>query len=421
MNSRQRIHAALNHQPVDRVPVDLGSCGQTGISASTLYKLRAALGLKQHPIKIIEPFQMLGEVEDDLLQLLGCDVIGLWNRGTMFGYENADFKPWKMPDGTPVLMAGGFEYDIDPRTGDYMVYPCGDRTAAYSVRMTKNGSFFDNIMRTEGFDEDHLTPVEDFKDDFAVVNDETARYWEKEAKRLYEETDYAIMGVLGGGALGDVAVIPGPALKKPRGIRSISDWLMAHAAFPEYIEEVFHMQTEIMIKNMEIYRQAVGDRISVIWISGTDFGTQNSTFLSPEIFRKLYKPYYKKMNDWVHKNTSWKTFYHTCGSIVALLDDLAEMGVDCLNPVQLSAAGMDGKMLKEKYGDKFVFWGGGVDTQHTLPFGTPEEVREQVGERIRLFNKNGGYVFNTIHNIVSNVPVENIIAMYETATGRKLV
>lgn len=420
MNSRERIQAALNHQPTDRVPVDLGSCGQTGMNASTLYKLRAALGLKQHPIKIIEPFQMLGEVEDDLLKLIGGDVVGLWNQGNMLGYTNTDYKPWTMPDGTPVLMGGGFEYDIHPQTGATLVYPAGDRTVPYSTRMTKEGSFFDNIERVEDFDEDNLTPLEDFKNDFGIVDDETARHWERESIRLYEETDYAIMGVLGGGGLGDVAMIPGPNLKKPEGIRTIADWLMAHAAFPEYIEAVFTMQTDAMLRNMEIYRQAVGDRVSVLWMSGTDFGTQHSTFTSLETFRRLYKPFYKKMNDWVHSNTSWKTFYHTCGAITPLLDDLAEIGVDCLNPVQLSATGMDGKMLKEKYGDKFVFWGAGVDTQRTLPFGTPDEVRAQVKERIALFDQNGGFVFSPIHNVVSGVPVENLIAMYETAAGRSL-
>lgn len=418
MNSRERITAALNHCETDRVPIDLGSCGQTGINASTLYKLRAALGLHQHPIKIIEPFQMLGEVEKDLLDLLGCDMIGLWNQGTILGYTNTNYKPWTMPDGTPVLMGGKFEYDRNPQSGNYMVYPGGDRTAPYSLRMTKEGSFFDNIERAEDYDEDHLTPYEDFKNDFTVATDEMARYWEREAKRLFEETEYAIMGVLGGGGLGDVALIPGPYLKMPKGIRSIADWLMAHAAYPDYIQSVFEMQTDSMIKNMEIYHEAVGEKISVLWMSGTDFGTQNSTFNSLGTFKSLYKPFYKRMNDWVHQHTSWKTFYHTCGAIAPLLDDLADMGVDCLNPVQLSATGMDSKMLKDKYGDKFVFWGAGVDTQSTLPFGTAEEVRRQVAERITLFNRNGGYVFNPIHNIVSGVPVENVIAMYETAAGR---
>ena len=193
--------------------------------------------------------------------------------------------------------------------------------------------------------------------------------------------------------------------------------------YPDYINAVFDLQTEVMLKNLEIYKQAVGDRIQVIWISGTDFGTQRGPFMSLDSFRDLYKPHYKKINDWVHKNTGWKTFYHTCGCVNDLLDDLWEMGVDCLNPVQFGAMeprGMTPQRLKEEYGDKFTFWGGGVDTQKVLPFGTPEEVRAQVKERVEILNQGGGFIFNPIHNVVSGVPAENLVVMYETVIGKKL-
>ena len=212
---------------------------------------------------------------------------------------------------------------------------------------------------------------------------------------------------------GDSAMVPGPHVLAPKGIRKFDDWLMAHMLYPEYIQEVFEIQTQTMLKNLEIYRQAVGNRIEIVWISGTDFGTQNGAFFRPEVFRELYKPYYKRINDWVHENTPWKTFYHCCGSIVNYLDDFVDMGVDILNPVQLSAKGMDTHMLKEKYGDKLVFWGGGVDTQQTLPFGTPEQVRQQVKERLEILSRNGGYVFAPIHNVVAKTPAENLVAMYE--------
>lgn len=415
MTSRERLIAALNHQPTDRPPLDLGATGQTGISASTLYKLRQAMGLEERRIRIIEPAQMLGEVEEDILKALQCDVVGIWNTGNFYGYKNDNWKPWQMDDGTPVWMGGGFEYDED-NSGTKWVYPQGDRTAEYSGRMPKNGSFFDAAPRAEfdmDLDEDELTPLEDFKDDFSVASDADARYWEKRSIDLYQNTEYGIVGLLGGAGLGDSAMIPGPFVKHPKGIRRLEDWLLAHVLYPEYIREIFRYQTDIMLKNLEIYKQAVGDRIQVVWISGTDFGSQNALMVGKEAFRDLYKPFYKEINDWVHKNTNWKTFYHTCGAVYDLLDDFAEMGVDCLNPVQLSAQGMDAVKIKEKYGDKFTFWGGGVDTQHTLPFGTPDEVRKQVRERIDILGKNGGYVFNTIHNIVANVPVENLLAMYD--------
>lgn len=412
MTSRERVIKAIHHQQPDKVPVDLGATGQTGMSASTMYRLREAIGLQQHPIEISEIFQLLGKVDPDLLNYAGSDVIGLNNPWNMAGVPDGPLKPFTMPDGTPTLIAQGNEYDV-AADGSVYLHPKGDRAAKPSLHMPSGGYFFDNIHRAPDFDEDNLTPVEDFKDDFALLDDKTARWLEEKSRLLYEGTEYAIIGNLGGGGLGDSGIVPAPHLTAPKGICRFDDWLMAHMLYPEYIEEVFEMQTQTMLKNLEIYRQAVGERVQIIWISGTDFGTQNSKFFSPEIFRRLYKPFYQRINDWVHKNTSWKTFYHSCGSVVNFLDDFVEMGMDILNPVQLSARGMDAHMLKEKYGDKLVFWGGGVDTQKTLPYGTPDQVRQQVKERLKTLSAGGGYVFSSIHNIVGKTPVENIIAMYE--------
>ena len=412
MNSRERVIASLNHKQPDYIPLDLGGCGQTGMSASTLYKLRKEYGLDEHPILISEPYQLLGEVENDLLQKIGADVVPLWNRDNLLGISNLNrTKPWNMSDGTPVLMAENFEYDVDPR-GYTFVYPGGDRSAPPSLKVTKDGFFFDNIERAPEYDEDNLTPLEDFKDSFARRNELDCEYWEKQSRAIYENSDYAIMGVLGGMGLGDAAEIPGPYIKHPTGIRSVSEWLEAHILFPEYVTAVYEMQTEIALKNLELYRQSVGDRIQSIWLSGTDFGTQNAPMQSVHAFRSLYKPFYKKVNDWIHTNTSWKTFYHSCGAVSEFIPDFIEMGMDILNPVQLSATGMDAQMLKDKYGDKIVFWGGGVDTQLTLPTGTPKEVYDEVIKRCEIFSPNGGYVFAAIHNIIAKVPPQNLTAMF---------
>lgn len=412
MTSRERVSAAINHRTPDKIPIDLGATGQTGISASTLYKLREALGLSQHPLRISEVYQMLGEVEEDLRQRLGVDVVGINNPGDMLGCKSVGTKPFVMSDNTPVLIGDKLEYDrLDD--GSLCMYPQGDRSVPPSVRMPEGGFFFDSIDRAGEFDEDNLTPVEDFKDAFGLLSDEDARIIEDKSIELFNNTEYAVIGNLGGAGFGDSASVPGPHEKNPRGIRRFDDWLMAHLIFPDYIKEVYEMQTQVMLKNLEIYRQAVGERIQIVWISGTDFGTQNGGFYAADTFRELYKPYYKRVNDWVHENTGWKTFYHSCGSVVDYLDDFVEMGMDILNPVQLSAHGMDAKMLKQKYGDKLTFWGGGVDTQATLPFGTPQEVRAQVLERLEILSRGGGYVFNTIHNIVAKTPVENLTAMFD--------
>lgn len=412
MNSRERVRAALAHKQPDMVPMDLGGCGQTGMNASTVFQLRKALGLPEKPISIAEPYQMLGKIDLDLLEKVGGDVVPLWNPTNLMGTSPRCNQAFAMPDGTPTLMSETFEYDLG-EDGSIYVYPQGDRSAPYSLHMPNGGYFFDNINRAPEFDEDALTPVEDFKDSYNVHSQETCEYWEKESIRLYEETEFSVMGVLGGMGLGDSAELPGPFLKYPKGIRSMEDWLMAHHLYPEYIEAVFNLQTEVMLKNLELYRQSVGDRIDSIWISGTDFGTQNSLFLSREMFRELYFPFYKKVNDWIHANTGWKTFYHSCGAVADLIPDFIEMGVDILNPVQCSARGMEPVDLKKKFGDKVTFWGAGVNTQQTLPKGTPEEVRKEVLERCEIFNKDGGFVFAAIHNVVPKVPVENLAAMYD--------
>ena len=151
----------------------------------------------------------------------------------------------------------------------------------------------------------------------------------------------------------------------------------------------------------------------MVWLSGTDFGTQNSLFFSKDIYNDLYKPFYRKVNDWVHARTNWKTFFHTCGAVYDLIPDLIDSGVDILNPVQCSCPNMEPERLKAEFGDKVTFWGGVVNTQNTLPYGTPEEVRAEVKERLRIFSPGGGFVAASIHNVVAKVPVVNVVAMFD--------
>jgi uroporphyrinogen-III decarboxylase len=141
---------------------------------------------------------------------------------------------------------------------------------------------------------------------------------------------------------------------------------------------------------------------------------QGGTLISPRAYRKLYQPFHKQINDWVHANTNWKTFIHSCGSVINLVEDFIASGFDIVNPVQTSAANMDPRELKRRFGDRVTFWGGGVDTQQELPYGTPDQVRRQVRERIEIFGAGGGFVFNTIHNVQPNTPIDNVLAMYET-------
>ena len=413
MTSRERLITTLNHQEPDRVVVDMGATTITGINANALDKLRRALGLEERKIKINEPLQLLGMVEEDVRQALNIDVVDITNNMTMYGFENKGWKPWRLQSGLDVEVPEDFNTTVDEEGNTYL-YAQGDMNYPPASKMPKDGFFFDHIDRgSREFDEDTTGGREDFKDDFGILTDEQLRRIEDRCNYFYNNTEY---GMIGGGALaglGDFAMVPGPNVKQPKGIRNIPDFMMAHMICPDYIHEIYEYQTEVALENAKLFKQACGDKIQAIIISGTDFGTQNGPFMSLDSFREFYKPYYKKINDWVHQNTNWKTFYHSCGAVSDFLQDFYEMGVDILNPVQLSAHGMDGYMLKEKWGDKFTFWGGGVDTQKTLPFGTPEEVYAEVTERLELFSKGGGFVFNTVHNIQGQTSAENMMAMFQ--------
>ncbi|HYW95540.1 MAG TPA: uroporphyrinogen decarboxylase family protein, partial [Bacteroidales bacterium] len=276
-------------------------------------------------------------------------------------------------------------------------------------RMPADGYFFDAVIRQHPLDESTLNPADNLEE-FSPLSDQDLAYWQKMAgeARLSERGTIATFG---GTALGDIALVPAMHLRDPRGIRDIAEWYMSTIARPDYIHAIFEKQTEIALANYERLAPLIGDAIDAVFICGTDFGTQDSQFCSPETFNELYAPYYKRINDWIHKHTAWKTFKHSCGAVEPFMPLFIDAGFDIINPVQINAAGMNPAHLKKEYGHHIVFWGGGVDTQHTLPFGKPEEVRKQVLETCRIFSENGGFVFNTVHNIQANVPFENVVAM----------
>jgi hypothetical protein len=414
ISSRERVHLALNHQEADRIPLDLGGSVVTGMHASSVYNVRQALKLDAPgtPVKVIEPYQMLGEIEPDLVEALNIDVVPLISQTTLFGFKNEGWKPWTTFDGTPVLVPEGFNTEPEPN-GDILMYPEGDKTAPPSGRMPKGGWYFDTIIRQEPIDDDKLN-VEDNLEEFGPISDEELEHFRREAERLHAETDKAIFANFGGTAFGDIALVPTPWLKRPKGIRDVEEWYVSTVARRDYVYQVFERQCEIALANLDRIYQAVSDQVTAVFVTGTDFGTQRGPFISPQAYRDLFQPFHKRVNDWIHQHTSWKTFNHSCGSIMALMEDFIESGFDILNPVQISAADMDPAQLKMRFGDRITFWGGGVDTQHTLPFGTAEEVRKEVRERIEIFGPGGGFVFNSIHNVQARVPVENLLALFET-------
>ena len=415
VTSRERVSNALNHKESDRVPLDLGASAVTGMQVDTVYKLRQALGLDAPgtPVKVVEPYQMLGEIKPDLIDALGIDVVGLGKPATMFGFKNEGWKPWTTFGGTPVLVPEGFNTDAD-ENGDILIYPEGDKSVPPSGRMPKGGYYFDSTDRQLPVDDDNLN-VEDNLEEFTPVSDEDLAHLGREAERIWTGTDKAVLASFGGTAFGDIALVPGPWMKHPKGIRGIEEWYVSTASRRDYVYNLFERQCEIGIKNLEKIHAVVGERVSAVFLSGTDFGQQNGPFISPKTYRDLFQPFNKAVNDWVHKNTTWKTFIHSCGSVRALLPEFIAAGFDILNPVQCSAACMAPEELKQEFGAQVTFWGGGVDTQNTLPFGTADDVRKEVSSRLKIFGKGGGYVFNSIHNVQARVPIENVLAMYETA------
>ena len=410
MTSKEWVLAALSHREPDAVPVDFGSTAVTGIHVSCVAALRDHLGLEKRPVKVHEPYQMLGWIDEDLKEALGLDLDGISPRKTMFGFEARDWKPWRTPGGLEVLVPGGFNTTLDAN-GDLLIYPEGDTTAPPSGRMPAGSAFFDAIVRQEPIDEARLNP-EDNLEEFGPLAAENLAHFERSAREL-KSSRRAVMASFGGTAFGDIALVPAPFLKRPKGIRDVAEWYMATASRRDYIHTIFAKQCEHALANLEKIRGVAGDVIDAVFVCGTDFGTQSSSFCSVRTFRELYLPYYKQVNDWIHKNTRWKTLKHSCGSVERFLDSFIAAGFDILNPVQCSAANMEAEHLKDKYGDRLVFWGGGVDTQQVLPFGTPAEVRAQVLERCAVFARGGGFVFNSIHNVQAGTPVENIVAMID--------
>jgi uroporphyrinogen-III decarboxylase len=410
MTSRERLRAAINHTTPDRVPIDFGSTSVSGMHAICVEALRKRLGLPERPVRMHHTYGGLGMLDDDLLEALGVDAAGIFPRSFSFGYANENWKEFRTPWGQVVLVGEKFAITTDTN-GDLLTYPQGDVTAPPSGRMPVGGYYFDAIIRQEPIDEEALDP-EDNMEEFGPMAEADLRYLKEQVDRV-AASGRGLVGSVGGMSIGDIAQVPAPFLKRPKGIRDITEWYVSLATRQEYVMAVFERQTEVALGRLAQAHAILGDALDVLYICGTDFGTQTSQFCSAETFRKLWAPHYRRLNDWVHAHTSWKTFKHSCGAVEPFLDDFIEVGFDILNPVQCSAAGMDPKRLKQRYGDRLVFWGGGVNTQRTLPFGTPEEVRAEVLERCETFAPGGGFVFNAIHNVQAGTPVENILAMFD--------
>ncbi len=408
MDSRSRLLAALEHRD-GPVPIDLGSTATTGMHVSVVAALRDHYGLERRPVRVVEPYQMLGEVEEDLKRALRVDVEGVWPPATMFGFRNEGWKPWRTPWGQEVLVSRHFRTAAEG--DDVLIYPQGDVSARPSGRMPASGFFFDTIIRQPPLVEETLR-VEDNLEEFGPIDDDAIASLRREMEAA-GRTGRGVIANFGGTGLGDIALVPAPMLPRPKGIRDVEEWYVSTVSRRDYVRAIFDRQTAIALANLVRINDSLDTGPDVAFVCGTDFGTQTSQFCSRETFDALWAPFYRRINGWIHTHTGWRTFKHCCGAIEPLMESFIDAGFDILNPVQVSAAGMDPRRLKERYGERIVFWGGGVDTQKTLPFGAPARVRDEVLGLCEVFSRGGGFVFNPIHNVQAGTPIANVVAMID--------
>ena len=396
MNSRQRVMAALNHHQPDRVPIDLGGTRQSGIAASTYHQLKRKLDISS-PTRVYDVYQMLAEVERPIMERFGADVIGLNRPDVAFGIVNEGWKPWRLFDQTPVDVPDGFHPVTEP-SGDLALM----RGKEVVARMPKGGYYFDRLEVYPGGAHQAVEEVSP-----PVISDQLCDHYHRQSESLFQNTDFAVIAPMG----------PPYELFYGLGTGNFEAWMMAFAAEPDYVNALCEKLVDVWIENLRRFSSAVGNHVQILQFND-DFGTQSAPFISVKMFRELIMPHYKRGLDWIRENTEWKVFLHSDGAILPLIPSIIEMGVDVLNPIQTSASGMDPETLKSEFGDQLVFWGGSLDCQKTLPFGSAEDVRREVTEHVRIFSPGGGYVFAPVHNIQAGVPAENVIAMFDAVLGK---
>jgi uroporphyrinogen decarboxylase len=406
MTSRERVLRTVNFQETDRVPIDLGAMKASGITVRAYNQLKAKLG-KTTPTRIWDPRLMIASVEEEVLRRFHGDVVPLDVTAALHDARpDNEWNPRTLYDGAEGLLPPGTDVERDSDGRWALLDPQGNPT---SFRMPRGGYYFDDIaFNAPGatIDPAAFRPVIDFPD-------EQLKAMEERSKFLYESTDYAMLGWGGGVCLLGLSLITDRMSNVTMGLPS--EWMIMLMTEKETCHEMLGRAVDASIKCLEQLHDAVGDRCFAWGIAADDSGTQRGEFIRPNLWAEMIQPHYARLCAWIHGNTNWKTFLHCCGSIHGLIPHMIEAGIDILNPIQTSAANMQPERLKAEFGGKIVFWGGGCDTQRVLPDATPDEIREHVRERMAIFKPGGGYVFNQVHNIQTNVPAENIIAMLDAA------
>lgn len=400
MTSRERVRKILNFEEADRPVIDLGATRMTGTSAWTYVALKRALGIEGGETRVFDLFQMLAEVEEEVLDALGCDFAMVPDEQMPYGLERNGWKEYTFWDGQTFLVPADFQPQVTEE-GDLLVGN-GPGWTEPVARMPKEGRYFDAI-RVANLTDTFEVPHVDEKD-WKVPGEIEEEFLERELvkiRALYESTERALVVT--------------PPFSLSSGYGGMYQWGMKMALDPDHCKEYMLAQGEGMARRARQYLEVVGEYLEVVVLSGADYGTQDREAFRPELFGECMAPGWKLVCDAVHEFPHVKVWVHSCGSVPGLIPYMVEAGVDCLNPVQWGAAGMDRKWMKETFGERLAFWGGGINTQNTFPFGTADEVRQEARECLEIYAPGGGFVVNPIHNVQADVPVENILALYETA------
>lgn len=403
MNPRQRVLASLSHIEPDRVAVDFGAHRSSGIAALAYARLRAFLGLPKRVPRVYDMMQQLAVIDPDVLDLLGVDAVEL---GRGFCRADADWKPWTLPDGSECAIPKWV--NMERRGQDWLLL---SNDGVPMAVMRPGCLYFEQIHWPLKADPDELARLPELMARVpwalatppgpVAMDGPGLKFLADGARALRAETDRAIVGLFGGNLM-----------EWGQFLMRIDNFLAALALEPDFVHALLDRLVELHLAALEKYLSAVGPWIDII-LFGDDLGTQNGPQISPAMYREFFKPRHAKLWRRAKQLAPVKVMLHCCGGVYPLLEDLIDAGLDAINPVQTSCAGMAPERLKAEFGSRLTLWGGGCDTRHVLPNGTPAEVRRHVREQLRVLAPGGGFVFQQIHNILADIRPENIKAMFD--------
>lgn len=411
MNSRERVLSAIQHEPVDRTPIDFGGHRSSGIMATAYARLRKYLGITSGNIYVYDLPQQLAIVEPVILDEFGVDVIEL---GRGFLLDDTEWKDWVLSDGTPCKIPRYIQ--VEERNGDWYLLAEDERPLAVRRRGNQfmeqthfpmaecdlEHESFDDIAEQMKFTMWMGVPT---PGGHLPMTPEGLQQLSVGAKRLRESTDRAIVGIFGGSLF-----------EIPQYLFRTDNYLAYMALYPEAVLRLLQRLFEIHLASLQKWLSAVGPYIDII-LFNDDFGTQNSLFFSPEMYRRYYQPFQRRLWQCVKQLGNVKIMLHSCGAIEPLLDDLIDAGVEVINPVQISCPGMEPASLKEKYGNRICFWGGGNDTRQVLSRLSAEEIAHHVRQQVAVMRRGSGFVFQQVDYILADVPPQSIVAMFKAVNS----